>query len=380
MNSNFKLSTTECRAVLPYNIKNINIYSIEEAIYIFYNNWKEFSNEFFEESFINWVKNELLDINLFEKLSDIKTYDSFYQKSIEFLTINDFYTLKEIEKISLELFNWEKRGQSKRLKALGDRFFSENLFNKAIKFYLDAIDFEPTSSILYNNIGICYIRIKKYNLSLEYLKKAFELDKLNFKILYNLLEACILNDSKEDFNIYINYAKDEALYYYLAEHYFFNKDYNKALVNYRKSYLFKRDYKIIIKICDVHIKLLNYNKALEAINFLGEEEFDILIKKSEIYENMKNYSMAIKCLEKANFYEKDNAQIWLNLATLYRLEYEFTKAEGAIFKANSILPDNEKILFEQALIKNAQGKFKEYQAIIFKIIKKAAQNYRNNFT
>ena len=197
MESNLKLSMAEDREISPYRLTNgINIYSIEEAIYLFYKNFKDYSTDFFEDRFINWVYNELLNIDIANKLLDIKKQQNFYQKSIEFLTLNNFYTLEEIENISLELFNWEKRGQVERKKIKGDRLFKENMFEKAIESYKDAIDFDISNPILYNNIGICYIRLKKYDLALRYLKKAINIDPNNIDIIFNIIELLIEKEDK----------------------------------------------------------------------------------------------------------------------------------------------------------------------------------------
>lgn len=48
------------------------------------------------------------------------------------------------------------------------------MFEKAIESYKDALDFDVSNSILYNNIGICYIRLKRYDLALRYLKKSYK--------------------------------------------------------------------------------------------------------------------------------------------------------------------------------------------------------------
>ena len=198
MEVSLKLSMTEDIKISPYRLTNgINIYSVEEAIYLFYKNFKEYSTDFFDDRFINWVYKELLNVELANKLIDIKKQQSFYQKSIDFLTINNFYSSEEIENISLELFNWEKRGQVERKKIKGDRFFKENMFEKAIESYKDALDFDVSNSILYNNIGICYIRLKRYDLALRYLKKAINLSPNNKDILFNIIELLI---EKEDFD------------------------------------------------------------------------------------------------------------------------------------------------------------------------------------
>ncbi len=377
MKAIFKKSLVECKKINPYKFKGIYIYSIEEAIYIFYNNWKEFDNKIFEEDFIVWVKNELADINLAQKLKEIKNNESFYQKGIEFLTINNFYTTKELEGISLELFNWEKKGQSERLKILGDRFFKENLFEKSINFYYKALDFEPTNPILHNNIGICYIRIRKYTKALQYLTKAFELDSKNKDIITNLLEVCVLIKDDNLFSKYAKSLKEKYIYhYYLAELELNKKDFKNALENYAKSYLLNKDKNVLFKICDLNLKRENYTKALNSIAFL-EEDREILIKKSEIYEVMQNFSKAIYFLEKLDFSKKENTIFLLKLSKLYRKNLDTLKAYEIITKIKHL--EQADILFEEAIIKKIQGDFVAYQKIIQKIIKKSVADYLKIF-
>ncbi len=380
--ASLKLSTVEDIDISPYRLSNgINIYSIEEAIYLFYKNFREYSNDFFEDKFINWVYNDLLNVELANKLIDIKKQQSFYQKSIEFLTLNNFYTLEEIENISLELFNWEKRGQVERKKIKGDRFFKENMFEKAIESYKDAIDFDVSNAILYNNVGICYIRLKKYDLALTYLKKAINIEPNNKEILFNIIELLI---EKEDFDYaqdYINNLDDNmeySKYYYLGELYFKQKDYDKAKSSYAKAYLFKKSSDIILKLASCYAKLNLYDKAIKCLDSIEDNNMDILIAKGNIYEQLNNIPMAIKCIEKANFYNRNNYILWLKLAKYYRQEYNLLKAEGAIYKAYTLAPDNQQVLFEQSLIKKAQGKFKEYQNILSKVVQKSSEEYRQN--
>ena len=73
MEVSLKLSMTEDIKISPYRLTNaINIYSVEEAIYLFYKNFKEYSTDFFDDRFINWVYKELLNVELANKLIDIK--------------------------------------------------------------------------------------------------------------------------------------------------------------------------------------------------------------------------------------------------------------------------------------------------------------------
>ncbi len=382
MEVSLKLSMTEDIKISPYRLTNgINIYSVEEAIYLFYKNFKEYSTDFFDDRFINWIYKELLNVELANKLIDIKKQQSFYQKSIDFLTINNFYSSEEIENISLELFNWEKRGQVERKKIKGDRFFKENMFEKAIESYKDALDFDVSNSILYNNIGICYIRLKRYDLALRYLKKAINLSPNNKDILFNIIELLI---EKEDFDYakkYIDNLDDDMLYnkyYYLGELYFKQKNYDKAKSSYVKSYLFEKSNGIVLKIASCYVNLNLYDKVVKCLEIVEDNDVDILIAKGDIYEKINNIPMAIKCIEKANFYNRNNYLLWLKLAKYYRQDYNLLKAEGAIYKASTLCPNNEQVLFEQSLIKKAQGKFKEYQSILSKVVQKSSEDYRES--
>ncbi len=382
MVASLKLSLTENVTVVPYRLSNgINIYSIEEAIYLFYKNFKEYSTDFFDDKFIKWVDTQLLNGELTNKLIDIKKQQSFYQRSIDFLTINNFYTLEEIEKISLELFNWEKRGQVERKKIKGDRFFEQNMFENAIKCYKDAIDFDVSNYVLYNNVAICYIRLKKYDLALTYLKKAINIEPNNIDLIFNIIELLI---EKEDFSYakeYIEKLDDSMQYnknYYLGELYFKQKEYDNAKKYYSKAYLFEKNSNIILKLTDCYVNLKLYDKANQSLNLIEDVEIDTLIAKSQIYEKLNNIPMAIKCIEKANFYNRNNYKLWLKLAKYYRQEYNLLKAEGAIYKAYTLEPNNKEVLFEQSLIKKAQGKFKEYQSILSKVVQKTSEEYREN--
>lgn len=379
--SSLKISMAQDKEISPYKLSNgLNIYSIEEAIYLFYKNFKQYSTDFFEDKFINWVKNELKNNVVATKLIDIKK-QNFYQKSIEFLTINDFYKLEEIESISLELFNWEKRGQIESKKIKGDRFFKQNMFEKAIETYKDAIDFDVSNPVLYNNVAICYIRLKQYDLALTYLKKAINIDN-NLQILFNIIEVLI---EKQDFDEAINYIQNLSqnnLYeknYYFGELYFAKKQYDKAKSFYIKCYVILKNNNIVLKIAQCYLMENLYDKATKCLDLVKDEDIDILIEKSKIYEKLNNRYMAIKCIEKANLHNRNNYFLWLKLAKFYRQEYDLAKAEAAIYKAYTLAPDNSQVLFEQALIKKAKGKFKEYQNILTEVVQKCSNEYREKF-
>ena len=373
-----RLSMVENREVYAYKLTNgINIYSVEEAIYLFYNNFKEYSTDFFEDKFIEWVRKELLDIKTADILLDIKQHKNFYQRSIEFLTINDFYFLDEIESISLELFNWDKKGQADRIKIKADKFFKLNMFEKAIQTYKDTLELDLSNGILYNNIGVCYMRLNKFDLALTYLKKAINLSD-NTDVIFNFIEVLIENEKFEMAEIYIDKLDEKLLYhkfYYLGELYFKQEKYIDCINHYKEACLLNKSDNVLLKLANVYLILGRYDKVQYYLNNISDNEINILLEKSNIYEKLNNVSMAIKCVEKCNFYNRDNYKLWLKLASLYRKDYNLIKAEGALLKAQSLEPNNKEVFLEQAFIKKSQGKFEEYQNSLLKIIHSSIEGY-----
>ncbi|MEA3451841.1 MAG: OmpA family protein, partial [Bacteroidota bacterium] len=108
-------------------------------------------------------------------------------------------------------FKLQKKGANKALKNIkyGDFYYEQNTqgtYERAIKYYLIAFQYNPNNPELNYKIGICYIKSVMGFESLEYLQKAF--------------------DTKN------NVAYD--IEYFLARAYHLNKKFNKAIEYYTK--------------------------------------------------------------------------------------------------------------------------------------------------
>lgn len=139
-------------------------------------------------------------------------------------------------------------------KILGDIKFSKNLFAEAITNYEQAIELglkEAGVYNLYNDIGICYMRLENYSNAIKYLKKAHRLEPTNVGILYSL--ASTLRD---------------------------NKNFDEALEKYRKLVRLKFDYP------DVHNNIADIYKSMGK-GEEAEEEYrnEIEVVKAKLSSN-----------------------------------------------------------------------------------------------
>lgn len=203
-------------------------------------------------------------------------------------------------------------------KMLGDIKFSKDLFDEAIANYEQAIELglkDFSIYNLYNDIGICYIRLENYSNAIKYLKKAHRLEPTNVDILYNLASA--LRDNR-------NF--DEALEKYtkLASLKFDYPDVHNNMADiYRsmgKGEEAEEEYKNEIEVVKAKLfrnpdDIYSLNGLALAYNGLREYEkakkiIDSVIEKSpgygeafytraKIYENLGEVGKAVKDLEKA---------------------------------------------------------------------------------
>ncbi|MDR1941883.1 MAG: tetratricopeptide repeat protein [Endomicrobium sp.] len=95
-------------------------------------------------------------------------------------------------------------------------FYVDNgFYDKAIEFFLKAIELNPANSLNYNNIGRAYLLKKEYLKSVPFFQKALQLNAYNEEALYNLSQIYfVTGDINEAYNLadkLINLnSKDEA--------------------------------------------------------------------------------------------------------------------------------------------------------------------------
>lgn len=371
--------------IRPYKFSGtgIKVYSFEQALYHFYHYWKDSIDDFDSADFINWVR---YDLNLSYVASEIKKLsyeENLTNRFIKFLSIIYYFDDDELKNLEKEIFSWENRSQFEKLKEKADRFIEIGQFEKAVFLYNKALKYSENNISILNNIGIAYMKSGKYDMALDYFLSAFEKDENNLRVIFNLIEAYILNSKFIDALNFISraekFGENANIYYFYGEISLHNSRLLEAENYFEKSLKLEYNLQTIFKLSDIYLRLRQFEKALNFLDDFGEDNPDILIKKSEIYVENNNVPAAIRTIEKALIYEKDSVKLWSLLAKYHRLNYDLVNAEKAVLKAINIDSLSKEANFELAKIKKSQGKLKDYQNILISILDEFKKEYRYSY-
>ena len=171
-------------------------------------------------------------------------------------------------KIYLKLLKFEKENFEINL-LLGTAYLQKEIYKKSIDFLTQAIKIKE-SPAAYNNIGLAFLKTKKYDEAIKNFKNSIELDSSFFQAYNNL--GIVFRELKK-FNDAIEHFKNANKinkYYYES----FNNIGNtyKDLGNFKKS-------------------VENYKKAI----FLNNNYADAYFNLGVIYQENNNYDEAKNC-------------------------------------------------------------------------------------
>lgn len=364
----------------PYTFKltGVSVFSFEEALYHCYTYWKDSIDDFVSSEFIAWVKDILGQAYIASQIKELSDLEQLSQRFTKFLSITDYFEDDEIKEIHAELMQWENRLEWEQLKERADAFNKVNEPQKAYSLYMRALKYEENPQIL-NNLGVCLMKLKRFDESYFYLAKAYEMQKY-ISILVNLAESAIFShkfEIAEELLTQIKDEKDDAELNYLYGEYFYESgNIRKSTKYFEEAAASSNDTFYIYRLTDAYIKLRKYDNALALLETVENKDKEFLMKQGEVYAVSGHIPAAIKSIEKALIFDKGDCALWIILAYYHRLNYDFIKAQSAIITALRIEPNNEKALLEQARIKKSLGKTKDYQVILKNILDDIKQKYR----
>lgn len=189
----------------PFYVKEaeLNVYSMEELCYFIYNNVYMIGQDFFDDSLLKFIEDELELINTVKKLKDqrfrqepaasmIKTVldgCSYYSEAEKESLLNE---LKGLENMSL----WEKMKMRADLMAEGGRLNrAEELYKKAISKVSLMKDTNLTAS-LWNNLGVVHAKQFLFSEALSCFKRAYDMVK-DDEYRINFVSMAILMNNEE---------------------------------------------------------------------------------------------------------------------------------------------------------------------------------------
>lgn len=377
------LSTNQTDITSGFKFKNtgITIYSFEEALYYYFNYWKDSENDFLTADFINWVSAELKQKDLAKSLKKLKSIKRFSDRYIKFLEMIDYFSENELNGLKENLELWETRLTWEKYKEDGDLFASKGEFFKAINLYEKAKN-HISSFEIYNNMGVAYSKLGNNDLAINCFEKAFSINKaygkLNEDIIFNLAEILLIeNNIEKAKDLTALLPEGENKFYLLG---LYNDVTNNIILSasfYNRAYNISQDDFYLYKIVDLYIKLEKYDVAMQYLDRIVNKDNLYYYKLVQIYELTDKVDQAIMLILEKITSTKDDVFLLIELSKCYRLKGEFDSAEKVITIAQSYEPKNDKILLEKAIIKKELGLVKDFQIILNDILGSFKKQYRD---
>lgn len=185
----------------------------------------------------------------------------------------------------------ENKKLAKAAKEQGNAFYKKKDFEKAISFYKEAIDHDPTDITFYNNLAAVYFEQKEYEKCIKECEKAIEIGRENradFKLI-----------AKSFMRIGNAYKK--------------LKDYKSAKIYYEKSLSEHRTPEIKTLLSEVE-KIIKEEEEKSYINpELAEKEKE---KGNELFK-LGDYATAVKHYTEAIKRNPHDAKLYSNRAACY---------------------------------------------------------------
>ena len=365
------VAQTENKIPYRFNGADISVYSIEEALYCVYHNWKKCIDDATSPAFYSWVADALEIPFIANRLKKIEEYEFFSDKMLAFLTIIPFFSKEALEEIKPKLIQWERRLEWETLKERADDLSERGEYEKAIPLYRLALGFGPNAD-LYNNLGAALMRCGQNKRATEVLNKAATMDE---NYLINFAEALTRAKEYERAKEIIKKLGNAGLFL-SGDIALANDDPETALVFFQKALEQNPEEYFALRIADAHIALRQYNngveKLLEIINKNGATNA-LIIKLAELYKLLGDVPEAIRALSGI----KGSAEAYTILASYQRQNYNLEAAEDAITKALALAPDSGRARMEAARIKKQAGDVKTYQKLMRQILTEFKHKYRN---
>lgn len=383
MSAQLLLCISQEDAQRPYTFKvtNINVYSLEEALYHCYYYFRQSIDDFSSEEFISWVKNELGQSFLASKIKELSKIKDIDDRLLGFFSISDYFDKTQIDEIKDKISEWGNSLEWEHLKERADYCMENNEPKKALIFYKQALVHEKNPELL-NNLAVALMQTYNFNEAVNFLEQAREQASKNFQILLNLIEATIYSHKFEKAFILLKEAEKinrnhPDIFYLFGELNFEVGNFNHAIEYFNKAVFMKQETHYYIRMANTYLKLRKFENAMKVLELVPKDEKLVFIKKAEIFEKQNNIPASIKCIENALTVEPNDVQLWIKLAMYNRNNYDTDSAFNAINKALTISPSNESAKIELARIRKAQGKTKEYQAVLHDILQGLKESYRD---
>jgi tetratricopeptide (TPR) repeat protein len=356
---------------------NINVWSFEEALYHCFSRWKESSEDFVSDEFIEWVGEKLNLPVIASQIREIRDIDSFSKKYLAFLSITDYLSTDALNSVSTELSAWESRLEWEKLKDRADYLTRRGEIEKALVLYRRAISFEPENAGVYNNIAVTLMKMGRYQEAAKHLLTAMEIDN-SLSICLNFAEALILNGELERASSLLK--QTEALWgqhadilYFRGLIEFYSNRFNACAELFEKAIEKDPNPHYIYRLSDVYVRRREYEKSIGTLDRIQVKDKFYYKKLADVHAASGNLTAAIRCIEDAG----TTVETLTKLASYCRQAHKLDRAAAAAKKALAINSSDPRANFEWAKIKKDEAQTTEYKNTLHKVLELFKDEYRN---
>lgn len=219
----------------PYYIENLGIYiySSQEICYVIYHHPLLAMDGFFDEKFLEFLKDELdMGFTALKLERWLKSGENRDEALFLFLQECDYYSTAEINKFRQKVSSLRKLPLLEYAKQKADYLFQFKQYGKAIAGYREILESTQTGRMgdvflgkVWHNLGAAYARVFQFDKALDSMDRSYlllnNLDVLQ-KIYYLTLQesgielkesyqSILTEDMKTEWNLKYKEAKERAL-------------------------------------------------------------------------------------------------------------------------------------------------------------------------
>lgn len=260
----------QCSGIIakkPYYFKltDTNVYTIEEVCYYIRHNIYMIQEELFEESFAEWLCEELGMDETAKKIEDmIEDHNNLKDIVVTLCCSCDYYTEKEINELIAIMDETENLPLRGRAKIKADNYLRCGFYEKAIEEYDHILNCDDMLNAniseygeMYHNMGVAYAMLEDFGNAAVSFKSAYE-----------------KNSSDESLKQYIYALKltgDKELY---------SKEAKKLDIDIQKITCIEKDYKSACDEAEKSKNIKNIERLKETMKSGYVEEY---------YDNINSY-------------------------------------------------------------------------------------------
>lgn len=173
----------------PYfaEVTGVNLYSMEELAYYFYENIYLIDERMIEEKLYSWIEKELNQVSLAEKLrGSIGSGNHVYNQVMVILQASDYYSARELEVLSEKIKTISGLQTQERMKYKADEMFQNENYWAAANEYEKILSIRQSSKLsvefyahVWNNLAACYARLFLFEKAAECFEKAYGFEKIS---------------------------------------------------------------------------------------------------------------------------------------------------------------------------------------------------------